>query len=96
MARRPEDPSRAPNPRRRSPVVICMGEPGHRKEEYLCKSARYARERGMSVLAVDLLGPDGGLRFDKIVGRSDLETAVRSVMDFLLWNMVVSSVSRYQ
>jgi dienelactone hydrolase len=74
----------APNPRRRSAVVICMGEPGHRKEEYLCKSARYARERGMSLLAVDLLGPDGGLRFDRIVGRSDLETAVQSVMDFVL------------
>jgi dienelactone hydrolase len=74
----------APNPRRQSAVVICMGEPGHRKEEYLCKSARYARERGMSLLAVDLLGPDGGLRFDRIVGRSDLETAVRSVMDFVL------------
>jgi dienelactone hydrolase len=38
----------------------------------------------MSLLAVDLLGPDGGLRFDRIVGRSDLETAVRSVMDFVL------------
>jgi dienelactone hydrolase len=72
------------NPRGRSAVVICMGEPGHRKEEYLCKSARYALERGMSLLAVDLLGPDGGLRFDRIVGRSDLETAVRSVMDFVL------------
>ena len=38
----------------------------------------------MSLLAVDLLGPDGGLRFDQVVGRSDLETAVGSVMDFLL------------
>ena len=74
----------SPNPRGRSAVVICMGEPGHRKEEYLCKSARYALERGMSLLAVDLLGPDGGFRFDRIVGRSDLETAVRSVMDFVL------------
>jgi dienelactone hydrolase len=74
----------SPNPRGRSPVVICMGEPGHRKEEYLCKSARYAMERGMSLLAVDLLGPDGGFRFHKIVGRSDLETAVQSVMDFVV------------
>jgi dienelactone hydrolase len=74
----------APNPRDRSGVVICMGEPGHRKEEYLYKSARYALERGMSLLAVDLLGSDGGFRFDKIVGRSDLETAIQSVMDFLL------------
>jgi dienelactone hydrolase len=74
----------SPNHRGRSPVVICIGEPGHRKEEYLCKSARYALERGMSLLAVDLLGPDGGFRFDRIVGRSDLETAVGSVMDFVL------------
>jgi dienelactone hydrolase len=74
----------SPNPRGRSAVVICIGEPGHRKEEYLGKSARYALERGMSLLAVDLLGSDGGVRFDKIVGRSDLETAIPSVMDFLL------------
>lgn len=67
----------------RAPVVICIGEPGHRKEEFLHKTARYARDRDMSMLAVDLLGPDGGLRFDDIVGRPDLETAVGSVVDYL-------------
>src|SRR5690348_4454750 len=28
----------------RAPVVVCMGDPGHRKEEYLFKATRYARE----------------------------------------------------
>lgn len=70
--------------RDRSAVVICIGEPGHRKEEFLCKTARYARDRGMSLLAVDLLGPDGGRRFAEVVGRPDLETAIGSVLDYLL------------
>jgi dienelactone hydrolase len=42
----------------RAPAVICIGEPGQRKEEYLSKVARYASERGMSVLAVDLWGQE--------------------------------------
>lgn len=67
----------------RSAVVICIGEPGHRKEEFLHKTVRYARDRGMSLLAVDLLGPDGGVRFGEVVGRSDLETAIGSVLDYL-------------
>ena len=50
----------APNASGRTPVVVCMGDPGHRKEEYLFKVARYARERGMSLLAVDLLGSGSG------------------------------------
>ncbi len=66
-----------------SPVVICFGEPGHRKEEYLYKMARYAHDRGMSLLAVDLWGPGGSADFEQIAGRSDLETAICSVMDFL-------------
>jgi dienelactone hydrolase len=67
----------------KTPVVVCMGEPGHRKEEYLYKSARYARDRGISLLAVDLLGSGTGVAFEKIVGRPDLETAVGHVMDYL-------------
>jgi dienelactone hydrolase len=69
--------------RDRSPVVVCIGEPGHRKEEYLYKTARYAHDRGMSLLAVDLWGPGDNVDFDQIAGRSDLETAICSVMDFL-------------
>ncbi len=69
--------------RDRAPVVVCIGEPGHRKDEYLYKTARYAHDRGMSLLAVDLWGPGGGADFESIAGRCDLETAICSVMDYL-------------
>ena len=72
-----------PDQQGRSSALICIGEPGHRKEEFLHKTARYARDRGMSLLAVDLLGPDGGARFGEVVGRTDLETAIGSVLDYL-------------
>jgi Esterase FrsA-like len=68
---------------KRAPVVVCMGDPGHRKEEYLSKVARHARERGMSLLAVDLLGSGASAKFDEVVGRPDLETSVGHVMDYL-------------
>jgi len=62
-----------------------MGEPGQRKEEYLYKVARYARERGTSLLAVDLLGAGPDARFEEVVGRSDLEkTTIGHVMDYLV------------
>jgi hypothetical protein len=67
----------------RAPVVVCMGDPGHRKEEYLFKVARYARDRGLSLLAVDLLGSGTSAKFDEIVGRPDLEMSVSHVMDYL-------------
>lgn len=73
----------APAVSHRTPVVVCMGDPGHRKEEYLFKVARYARERGMSLLAVDLLGSGAGAKFDEVVGRPDLELSVGCVMDYL-------------
>jgi dienelactone hydrolase len=73
----------APPASNRAPVVVCMGDPGHRKEEYLFKVARYARDRGISLLAVDLLGSGTGAKFDEIVGRPDLETSVGHVMDYL-------------
>ena len=64
--------------------MICIGEPGHRKEEYLYKVARHASDRGMSLLAVDLLGAGSGAAFDEVVGRSDLETAIGHIMDYLV------------
>jgi hypothetical protein len=67
-----------------SPAIICVGEPGHRKEEFLCKVARYARERGMSLLAVDLHGAGTDSQLDQIVGRSDLETTVGHITDHLV------------
>lgn len=66
------------------PAIICIGEPGQHKEEYLYKVARYAGERGMALLAVDLLGAGQDARFDQIVGRSDLEMTVGHVMDYLV------------
>jgi pimeloyl-ACP methyl ester carboxylesterase len=69
---------------RPSPAIICIGEPGQRKEEYLHKVARYARERGMSLLAVDLLGAGIDSQFDEIVGRSDLEMTIGFIMDRLV------------
>jgi dienelactone hydrolase len=73
----------APAAAAQAPVVICIGEPGHRKEEYLYKTARYVRDRGMSLLAVDLLGSDNGAQFESVVGRPDLEMAVSYIMDYL-------------
>jgi dienelactone hydrolase len=67
-----------------TPVVICIGEPGHRKEEFLFKMERYARDRAMSLLAIDLLGTEIGGQFERIVGRADLETAIGAVVDYLV------------
>jgi dienelactone hydrolase len=69
---------------RRAPAIICIGEPGQRKEEYLYKVARYARDRGIALLAVDLLGTGPDARFDEVVGRSDLEMTIGCIMDYLV------------
>jgi dienelactone hydrolase len=74
----------APAGLNRPPVIICIGEPGQRKEEYLSKVARYASDRGMSMLAVDLLGADANARFEEVVGRSDLEATIGHIMDYLV------------
>ena len=66
-----------------APVLICIGEPGHRKEEYLYKMTRYAGDRGIALLAVDLLGSGTGAQFENIAGRADLETSVSHIMDYL-------------
>lgn len=67
-----------------APAIICMGEPGQHKEEYLYKVARHAGERGISLLAVDLFGAGPHARFEQIVGRSDLETTVGHIMDHVV------------
>ena len=66
-----------------APTVICIGEPGHRKEEFLFKLAPHARERGLSMLALDLLGERRDDFIDQLLHRRDLEGAIGSVMDFL-------------
>jgi dienelactone hydrolase len=70
---------------RPAPAIICVGEPGRRKEEFLYKVARHAADRGMSLLAVDLLGAgQDDTHFEGIVGRADLETTIGHVMDELV------------
>jgi dienelactone hydrolase len=66
-----------------APAVICIGEPGHRKEEYLFKIARHAFERGLSLLAVDVLGDQPETPFETIVGSRNLESAIGCFMDYL-------------
>jgi dienelactone hydrolase len=66
-----------------APTVICIGEPGQRKEKYLYKHTRHACERGLSLLAVDLLGSEGGDAFEKM-RLPDLESAIRHIMDYLV------------
>jgi hypothetical protein len=74
----------APNAPTPAPLVICIGEPGHRKEEYLYKMTRYAGERGIALLAVDLLGSGTGAEFDDVVGHADLETSLSHIMDHIV------------
>jgi dienelactone hydrolase len=66
-----------------APAVICIGEPGHRKEEYLFKLARHALERGISLLAVDVLGDQPDAAFETVAGHVKLESAVGCFMDYL-------------
>ncbi len=66
-----------------APVVICIGEPSHRKEEFLSKLARHAFDRGMSMLAIDLLGEGTGAQFESLVRRHKLETAIQSITDYV-------------
>jgi dienelactone hydrolase len=74
----------APDAGARAPALICIGEPGQRKEEYLYKIARYASERGLSLLAVDLFGAGINAQFDQVVGRPDLEGTIGHIMDHLV------------
>jgi dienelactone hydrolase len=66
-----------------APTIICIGEPGQRKEEYLFKFARHASERGMALLAVDLFGAGTVSQFQEVVGRSDLEMVIGHIADYL-------------
>lgn len=63
----------APSAGGRAPTVICIGEPGHRKEEFLIKLVPHARERGFSMLAIDLFGDQRDDFLDALLRRRDLE-----------------------
>ena len=73
----------APSASGRAPTVICIGEPGHRKEEFLFKLVPHARERGFSMLALDLFGDERDDYLDALLRRGDLESAIPAVMDYL-------------
>lgn len=73
-----------PGRRGPSPVVICLGEPGHRKEEYLFKLARHAGERGLALLAVDLWGESSDDCLADVIGDPDVETVLERLLDHLL------------
>lgn len=68
----------------RAPVVVCIGEPGSHKEECLSKYVNHAHERGMSLLAVDLLGAHLTVQPERLAGGRKLEAAISHVMDFLV------------
>src|SRR5690242_14039467 len=74
----------APGGSGRAAAVLCVADPGQRKEEYLYKAAHYARDRGMAMLAVDLFGADVDQDFEEVVGRRDLEATIGRVMDYLV------------
>ena len=67
-----------------APAVICIGEPGHRKEEFLAKLSGHAFERGISLLAVDVLGDGTSAQSENVVKRPGFEQAIESVMDYVV------------
>lgn len=69
---------------RPAPTILCIGEPGRRKEEFLYKVARHAANRGMSLLAADLFGAGGDVPVEQIAGRADLEMTIGHLMDYLV------------
>ncbi|WP_334373757.1 alpha/beta hydrolase family protein [Bradyrhizobium sp. AZCC 1719] len=64
-------------------TIICIGEPGHCKEEYLFKLARYASDRGLAMLALDLLGQGNGDRLAEVADHPLLESAISRAVDYL-------------
>jgi len=70
--------------RARRPVVICVGAPDHFKEEHLYRMPRYAHERGLSLLLVDLPGQGHGHHQGRSFGRYDLETEISNWTDWLV------------
>lgn len=66
-----------------APVVVCIGEPGHRKEEFLAKLAGHASARGLALLAVDVMGDGTTAEFEKMARSHKLEFAVAAIIDYV-------------
>ena len=65
------------------PTVVCLGEPGHRKEEYLFKLAGHAAARKLTLLACDLWGESDENGLAGAVGHPALESAIPRILDYL-------------
>ncbi|MDB5617901.1 alpha/beta hydrolase [Tardiphaga sp.] len=70
--------------RARRPAVICIGASDQYKEEHLYRLPRYAHERGLSLLLVDLPGQGYRRNLDHSFGRYEIETAISNWMDYLV------------
>ncbi len=70
--------------RTRRPAVICIGAPDQYKEDHLYRMPRYAHERGLSLLLIDLPGQGFHGLPDRVFGRYEIETAISNWMDYLV------------
>jgi hypothetical protein len=66
----------------RAPTVICVGEPACRKEQ-LFGLERHARDRGLSLLLIDLMGKETGGGLKNVIGQADPESAISRAMDYV-------------
>ena len=77
-------PACAPARTRAAPTVICIGEPGHRKEEFLFKLAPHARERGLvACWRWTCSATSATIISRRSCGAADLESSIACVMDYL-------------
>jgi dienelactone hydrolase len=65
-------------------AVICIGEPGARKERLLGKYGVYAGDAGFSMLALDLLGTKTDASMERLIRAGTLERAIPAAVDYLL------------
>jgi dienelactone hydrolase len=73
----------ASGPWLRAPVVVCIGGAGHLKTEHLWKLPRYARDRGLSLLLVDLPAQASSQSIAQIGRQPDGETCLSHCVDYL-------------
>jgi pimeloyl-ACP methyl ester carboxylesterase len=74
---------RAPFPRQRQPVLICMGGLDSIKDEMWFMQAHGCLQRGISVLMIDGPGQGGALRRQQLVNRPDTEVPIGRCIDYL-------------
>lgn len=73
----------APGADLRTPAVVCVGGPGHFKDEHLHTLLRQAHARGLSLLLADLPGQGAAPRIKGLV-RYEVETAIGCCVDYLV------------